>query len=71
MSDSWKTPSPPSKIENARFPTEGRKGVTCHLVDSTRKPASLKCKEARCFTLTSLQESPISPVQELEIQLFH
>jgi hypothetical protein len=42
---------PPSKNGNTRFPTEGRKGITCHSAGITRRPVSPKYTEAQHFTL--------------------
>jgi hypothetical protein len=39
--ESWRTLTPPSKNENARFPTERRKAVTCRW---QQKPCSPKIK---------------------------
>jgi hypothetical protein len=43
--------SPPSESENARFPTEGRKTITCYSSGSTRSPFPPRYTEAQCFTL--------------------
>jgi hypothetical protein len=45
------SPAPPSKSENARFPSEGRKGVTCYSASDTRISTSPRCTEAQYFTL--------------------
>jgi hypothetical protein len=41
----------PLKTENARFPIEERKAVTCYSTGSTRKPDPQRCTEAQHFTL--------------------
>jgi hypothetical protein len=47
----------PLKSKNTKFPTEGRKAVTCYSVGGTRKPASPRSSEAHAY----LQENLISP----------
>jgi hypothetical protein len=43
--------APPSKSENARFPTDGRKVITCYSAGGTRSPVSPKYTKAQRFTL--------------------
>jgi hypothetical protein len=40
-----------SKGKNARFPTEGRKAITCYSAGSTRSPVPPRYTEAQLFTL--------------------
>jgi hypothetical protein len=47
--DNRRGPVPMLKSESVRFPTEGRKTVTCYSVGSTRRPASPRCTEAQRF----------------------
>jgi hypothetical protein len=70
--DSKRALTPPSKSEGARFPTEGRKAVTTYSAGSTRRgPLPQGTQKPSASHCTSLQESPVSPVQELEPQLLH
>jgi hypothetical protein len=43
--------APPSKSDNARFPTEGRKTITCYCTGNTRSPVFSRYTEAQHFTL--------------------
>jgi hypothetical protein len=49
--DSKRVLAPPSKSENDRFPTKGRKALTCHSAGGTRSPVSSRYTEDQCFTL--------------------
>jgi hypothetical protein len=61
---------PQSKSKNARFPTERRKAITCYSSGSTRS-TSQSTQMPTASYCTSLQESHVSPVKELESQLLH
>jgi hypothetical protein len=41
--------TPPSKSENARFPTKGIKAITCYCAGSTRSPVPPRYMGAQCF----------------------
>jgi hypothetical protein len=43
--------TPPSQSKNARFPTEGRKAITCYSAGGTRSTVSPRYTEAQHFTL--------------------
>jgi hypothetical protein len=49
--DSKRALVPPSKSKNTRFPTEGRKAITCYSAGGTRSPIPPSYTEAQCFTL--------------------
>jgi hypothetical protein len=49
--DSKRAPAPPLKSENSRFPTEGRKAVSCYSICSTRRPASPRYTKTQHLTL--------------------
>jgi hypothetical protein len=48
--DSKRALTPPPKSKNTRFPTEGRKVITCHTAGGTRSPVPTKHTEAQHFT---------------------
>jgi hypothetical protein len=49
--DSKRALAPPPKRKNTRFPSEGRKAITCHSAGSTRNPVPPRYTEAQGFTL--------------------
>jgi hypothetical protein len=69
--DSKRALASPSKSENARFHMEGRKAITCYSAGSSRSPVPQGTQKTSTSWHTSSQESQISPVQDLESQLFH
>jgi hypothetical protein len=48
--DSKRALTPPSKNEKARFPSEGKKAITCYTASDTRSPVSLRYTESQNFT---------------------
>jgi hypothetical protein len=49
--DSKRALLPPSKSKNVRFPTKGKKAITCYSTGSTRSPIPPRYTEDQCFTL--------------------
>jgi hypothetical protein len=71
MPDSRRVLTTPLKSKNTRFPTEGRKAVTCYSEGRTRSLLPQGAQKPSTSHCTSLQESPISAVHELESQFLH
>jgi hypothetical protein len=51
VSDSKRALAPPSKSNNTRFPTEGRKAITCYSIGGTKNPVPPRYAEGQQFTL--------------------